>query len=262
MRKIAIVNMKGGVGKTTTALNMSAGFAARGCRVLLIDMDPQGNIGHALQAYSQNTIRELLLGEADIAFATIRGVRENLDVIVATTEAFSLERQLAGVTQRETILSRRLQGLSGYDVVILDTSPSMSLLTYNTLLYIQEAVIPVGMDLMAVIGARQTLNGIEEVRELWPERGLRIAAILPTFVSSFTKATRATIAALETDSAMRQFLYARGIRQCLDLTYAAAAHQTIWEYAPRSRAREDFDAFLDFLERNNRQTQFVDAAYA
>jgi chromosome partitioning protein len=154
------------------------------------------------------------------------------------------------VTQRETILARRLRSLSAYDCVVLDSSPAMNLLTYNALLYADRIVVPVGMDSMALIGARQTLNGVLEVQELWPDRDLQLLAVLPTFVNPATVATRAALAALESDPRMQTALYRPGIRQCLDLTYATARHQTIWEYAPRSRAAEDYAAFITFIEQH------------
>jgi chromosome partitioning protein len=249
MRKIAIVNMKGGVGKTTTAVHVAAGMAARGRRVLLIDADPQGNIGHGFRLRHPRTIEDLLTGEASLEGVIVRGVRERLDAIASTPAAFSLERRLAGETQRETILARRLRGLTGYDAVVIDSSPAMNLLTYNALLYCDEIIVPVGMDLMAIIGARQTLNGVAEVKDLWPDRRLDLLAVLPTFTSASNNATKAAMEALEQDPQMGPYLFSPGIRQCIDLNYATSQRQTIWEYAPRSRAAEDYSRFLDFVDR-------------
>lgn len=251
MLRIAIVNMKGGVGKTTTAIHLAAGLARSGARTLLIDADPQGNVGHALGVHQAQTIRELMTGEATLDDVIVRGVRDGLDIIPATPSSFGLDAQLAAAPQRETILARRLKALAGYDAVIVDSSPAMSLLTYNALLFASDVILPVGMDGMAVLGARQTLAGIHEIRELWPDRRLDLLAVLPTSVNVTTNATRAAFEAFDDDAELKERLYRRGIRQCIDLTYAITQRQTIWEYAPKSRAAEDYDAFVGFVRERD-----------
>jgi len=239
MRRIAVVNMKGGVGKTTTAIHLAAGLAGGGARVLLVDTDPQGTIGTTLRLKPALTLSDLLLG-GQASATIVSGVRPHLDIICSTPAAFALETQFAGAMQRETLLARALRPLTGYDVLVLDTSPAMGLLTYNAMLCATELIVPVGMEPMAIVGARQTLDGAQQIRALWPDHTLRLRAVVPTSVNAATHATRATLETLATDERMRDCVFKPGIRQCMDLTYATAQGQTIWEYAPRSRAAEDY----------------------
>jgi chromosome partitioning protein len=187
-----------------------------------------------------------MLGTSGPAEVIVPGVRDRLDLIVSTPAAFGLEAQLAGAPARETILARRLKSVTDYDAIVVDTSPAMNLLTYNALLYANDLIIPVAMDGMAIVGAHQTLAGVREIAELWPDRRLELLAVLPVAVNN-TNATRAAFDALDGDRLMASRLYRRGIRQCIDVTYALTQRQTIWEYAPRSRAAEDYDAFVESI---------------
>jgi chromosome partitioning protein len=249
-RRLAVVNMKGGVGKTTTAVTLAAGFARAGHRVLLIDADPQGNASHYLEVPGERTIRDVMLGTVAVSDAVARDVRSGLDVLPASPAAFALDAQLAGTVQRETILHRRLSGVDGYHAIVVDCSPAMNLLAYNALLASESLIVPIGMDAHAILGARHTLDGVCQIRALWPDRRLTLAAVVPVAVNMQTHASRATIAALQADQELGSALFTPGIRQCIDLVYAAAAHQTIWEYAPTSRAAEDYGALLRWLDRD------------
>ena len=263
MFRIAIVNMKGGVGKTTTSVNLSIGLADRGKRVLLIDMDPQGNVAHSLKIKAnQNTIYDLMADDMVIDQVIRSNVRSGMDVIPSSNVAFGLENRLAGETLREKIFTRRMRHVGGYDYVVVDTSPAMSLLTVNTLLYVDVVVLIVSMDQMAIIGAVQSLAGLKRVLSAFESPEKKIL-VLPTMVNAATNGSKETLAALQEDPDLAHFLMPIAIRQDVKLSYAAASKRSIWEYDAKTRAAEDYARLVDyFLEMmaNEEQKDGVVAA--
>jgi len=239
--------MKGGVGKTTTSVNLSIGLADRGKRVLLIDMDPQGNIAHSLKIKAnQNTIYDLMADDMVIDKVIRPNIRSGMDVIPISNVAFGLENRLAGETLREKIFTRRMRHVTGYDFVVVDTSPAMSLLTVNTLLYVDLVVLTVSMDQMAIIGAVQSLAGLKRVLSAFESPEKKIL-VLPTMVNAATNGSKETLAALEEDPDLARFLMPIVIRQDVKLSYAAASKHSIWEYDSRTRAAEDYSRLVDYF---------------
>jgi len=247
MRRIAVVNMKGGVGKTCTAVNLAMGLAARGRKVLLVDMDPQGNVAHSLRVRAnQNTIYDLMANDMIIDQVVRQEVRPHLDVIPSNNVAFGLENRLAGETLREKIFARRMRSVTGYDFVIVDTSPAMSLLTVNTLLYVDTVLLVVSMDQMAIIGAVQSLAGLKRILAAF-EAPEKTVLVLPTMYNASTNGSRETLTALQSDPDLAPFLLPMMIRQDVKLSYAAAAKKSIWEYDPKTRAAEDYQRLVDYF---------------
>lgn len=247
MKKIAIANMKGGVGKTTTSVNVAVGLAMKGARVLLVDMDPQGNVAHSLKVKaSQNTIFDLMADDMVLEKVIRGGVRENLDVIPSNNLAFGLENRLAGETLREKIFARRMRHVTDYDYVIVDTSPAMSLLTVNTLLYVDKVILVVSMDQMALIGAVQSLAGLKRVLSVFDSPPLDIA-VLATMYNASTNGSRETMTALKSDPDLGPYVLPLFIRQDVKVSYSAASKKSIWEYDPRTRAAEDYSKLVDYI---------------
>ena len=211
-------------------------------------MDPQGNIAHSLRIRAnQNTIYDLMADDMVLDQVIRSSIRPNLDVIPSSNVAFGLENRLAGETLREKIFTRRMRQVHEYDFVLVDTSPAMSLLTVNTLLYVEVVVLIVSMDQMAIIGAVQSLAGLKRVLCASESPEKETLSYLPTMVNAGTNGSKETMNALQQDPDLAQYLMPIVIRQDVKLSYAAAAKKSIWEYDPRSRAAEDYGRMVDYF---------------
>ncbi len=189
-RTIAIVNQKGGVGKTTTAVNLGASLAILGHKVLVIDIDPQGNTTSGLGVDKRAIavdIYAVLLADADVAGAILPSGVPNLDLIPATLALAGAEIELVSAISRETRLRRALIPIAGrYDYVLIDCPPSLGLLTLNALTAASEVVIPVQAEYYALEGLSQLTTIVGRIREaLNPE--LKITGVLVTMFDGRTR---------------------------------------------------------------------------
>jgi chromosome partitioning protein len=169
MRIIAIANQKGGVGKTTTAVNLGASLAVAGKRVLLVDIDPQGNATSGLginRTQLTRCIYNLLLGEAEEQDVLVATQVAGLDLIPATINLAGAEIEMVGIENREMLLRHALQALrQRYDYILIDCPPSLGLLTLNALTAADNVLIPLQCEYYALEGLGQLLHTIKLVQE-------------------------------------------------------------------------------------------------
>ena len=168
-RTIAIANQKGGVGKTTTAINLSACLAEKGKKVLAVDMDPQGNMTSGLGVDKdsvENTIYNLIIGESKMEEVLIKDVLENLDIIPTNIDLSGAEIELLDVEEKEYIVRNEIDKIKdNYDFIIIDCPPSLSMLTINAMTTADSVLVPIQCEYYALEGLTQLIHTIELVQE-------------------------------------------------------------------------------------------------
>jgi chromosome partitioning protein len=253
-RRVAILNQKGGTGKTTTAVNLAAGLADRGDDVLLVDLDAQGNVGTSLGIRGERTLYHLLVGEQISGHSTtpedvVVPVRGHLDVITADATLAAAEVYLARLDDgRDKILSARLSLLKRrYHYVVLDCGPSLSLLNQNALSFADEVMIPVSCDYLALVGVKQVLRTLKDIDKHLGHT-VRISGVIPTF---FDARTRLAKEALETLAGHFKDRLYDPIRRSTRLAEAPSHRQTIFEYAPDSQGADDYRRLVDRFMGNS-----------
>lgn len=245
-RTIAVLNQKGGTGKTTTSVSLAAGLARRGLKTLLVDMDAQGNVAVSLGVKSKRTLYQVLIeGEAPEKVAI--QAREHLDVIVADQTAASAELKLAGAQDRARVLSRRMASVVGehsaYDYVLLDCAPSLSLLNQNALTFASEVLVPVSCDYLALVGVKQILRTLKHVNDVLLHP-VEVLGVLPTLYDVRNRISKQAVEALEGYFKERVL---PPIRVNAKLKEAPSHKKTIYEYAADSHGALDYEAVVSWV---------------
>lgn len=244
MRKIAIVGFKGGIGKTTTCVNLGAALAMRGRRVLLIDTDTQANVSISLgiDGY-QKTLAEVLNRRAAVTEVVVPA-RENLDLIPSNLALFKAQQRMVLEMAREEIFVELFAGLGGYDYHILDCAPSATLLTVNAVAYVDEVFIPVSMEMLALAGARYFMRYLRDMTRLLSSKAT-IRLIVPTFYDPRRRVSEMVLESLIKDFGSR---VTHPIRIDTKLSEAPGSGQTIFEYAPGGRGATDYLRLTDLVD--------------
>jgi sporulation initiation inhibitor protein Soj len=233
-RVIAMCNQKGGVGKTTTTINLGAALAEYGRRVLIVDFDPQGaaSVGLGINALDmEQTIYTLLMNpKADVRATVCHTATENLDIIPANIDLSAAEVQLVNEVARESALARVLRHVEAdYDVILIDCQPSLGLLAVNALTAAHGVIVPVEAEFFALRGVALLVETIETVRDRINPR-LKIDGIVATMVDSRTLHSREVLQRLK--EAFGDLVFDTRIGRTIKFPDASVATEPITSYAP------------------------------
>ena len=251
-RVYALANQKGGVGKTTTAINLAAYLGRAGQRVLLVDMDPQANATSGLgydKRSGNPSIYDAIVGGRPVAETIARTESTGLDLLPSTIQLAGAEIELVGVLARETRLKRTLAGLlDRYDYLLIDCPPSLGLLTVNALTAADGALIPVQCEYLALEGLGQLVSTIDLIRDSLNPR-LRVAGVLMTMYDSRTNLSQGVVEEVRQHFPTLTFetIIPRNVR----LGEAPSFGKSIAAYDPSSRGALAYQALAEELLRRD-----------
>ena len=240
-RIIAVANQKGGVGKTTTSINLTAALAEKGKKVLMIDIDPQGNAtsGFGIRKNAlENTVYELILGECAISDCIIKEIMPNISVLPSNINLAAAEIELIGVDRKEYILKNEVDWIKNqYDYIVIDCPPSLNMLTLNAMITATSVLVPIQCEYYALEGLSQLIHTVNLVKErLNPE--LEMEGVVFTMYDARTNLSLQVVESVR--SHLKQNIYKTLIPRNIRLAEAPSHGLPIMKYDTKSAGAEAY----------------------
>ena len=245
-RVIAVANQKGGVGKTTTVINLSACLAEKGKKILVIDIDPQGNTSSGLgvdKNNAENTVYELLLGECELDDCIMKDVYDRLSVVPANVNLAGAEIELIGIPEQHYILKKHIEAVrEEYDFIIIDCPPSLNTLTVNAMSAADSVLVPIQCEYYALEGLSQLIHTIELVKARMNE-GLYIEGVVFTMYDARTNLSLQVVENVK--DTLKQNIYKTIIPRNVRLAESPSHGVPINIYDSKSAGAEGYRALAD-----------------
>jgi chromosome partitioning protein len=237
--RLVISNQRGGVAKTTTAVNVARYFADQGAKVLIIDTDPQGSVGSVLGLRSEHNLHSFVIRK--LAFREcLVAAHPNIDVMCSARDTVQTEAILMGETARELTFQNLFPAVDrGYDVVLIDVAPSISLLQTCAMLYARQLLIPVSMDGLSLQGAIASIETARMLSDLF-RTAIKTVALLPVMVDRRYQMTEMVMESLKGMSERYQVPLLTAIRTDANVTKSSRQKQFLVDYDPKCKALEDY----------------------
>ena len=238
MRTICIFNNKGGVAKTTTALNLGAGLSRIGKKVLLADIDPQNNIDFSMKAKADSTMADVIDGRITLSQA-IFPLGANFDFIAAGSDLSETEKELARESEPE-IVAKLFSNVSGYDYILIDCAPSMGVLNESALRFCKEVFIPTSADFVGIDALNRSIRIIQKLNSQGVET--TVSKIIPTLYDKRNKICRESLAEMQNEFGG---LVSYPIRVNSKLKEAPKFGKSIFSYAKSSSGAKDYGMLVE-----------------